>query len=89
MIDTKFRRDMVASKFKILEVLIYFLLQKVKRLSMPTLTPLFINSVAATIANFLLGMCNCTVDSDVGMGDFLLMLGILHMCRHVHKYLHA
>ena len=87
MIDTKFRRDMVLIYF--LEVLIYFLLQKVKRLPMPTLTPLFINSVAVTIAKFLLGMCNYTADSDVGMGDFLLMLGIMHMCRHVHKYLHA
>ena len=25
---------------------------------------------------FLFGMCDCTVDSDVGTGDFSLVLGI-------------
>ena len=33
-------------------------------------------SVAVATANFLFGMCNYTVDSDVGVGDFSLVLGI-------------
>ena len=35
-----------------------------------------ITSVAVTIAKFIFGMCDCTVDSDVGMGDFSLKEGI-------------
>ena len=29
-------------------------------------------------------MCDCTVDSDVGTSDFLLVLGILQVSAHVH-----
>ena len=47
-----------------------------------------VTCVAVVTAKFLFGMCNCTVDSDVGTGDFLLMLGIFHMCGHVHMQLH-
>ena len=43
-----------------------------------------VNSVAVVIAKFLFGMCDCTVHSDVGTVDFSLVLGTLHMCRHVH-----
>ena len=33
-------------------------------------------------------MCNCMVDSDFGTGDFLLVMGILHVCGHVHVRSH-
>ena len=33
---------------------------------------------------FLFGMCDCTVDSDVGTCNFTLLLGILHFCGLVH-----
>ena len=42
-----------------------------------------VTSVAITTAKFLFGMCNCTVDSDVGMYNFLLVLGILWTYAHV------
>ena len=32
-----------------------------------------VNSAAVVTMNFVSGMCDCTVDSDVGMGDFLLV----------------
>ena len=38
---------------------------------------------------FLFSMCNCMIDSDVGMDDFSLLLGILHMCGHMHVQLHV
>ena len=34
------------------------------------------------------GMCDCTVDSDVGRGDFSLVQGILHVCGHTYVELH-
>ena len=37
---------------------------------------------------FPFGMCHCTVSSDVGTGDFLLLLGILHVCTHVRRASH-
>ena len=40
--------------------------------------------VAVATTKFLFGMCDCTVDIDVGTGDFSLVLGILHVCAHVH-----
>ena len=40
-------------------------------------------SVAVATTQFLFGMCDCIVDSNVGVGDCLLMLGILHMCGHM------
>ena len=41
-----------------------------------------VTSVAVVTTKFLFGMCNCTVGEDVGTGDFPLVLGILHACRH-------
>ena len=38
-----------------------------------------VTSVALMTTKFLLRICDCTVDSDVGTGDFLLMLRILHV----------
>jgi len=35
--------------------------------------------VAVATTKFLFGTCDCTVDSDVGTGDFSLVLGILHV----------
>ena len=43
-----------------------------------------VTSIAVPTTKFLFGMCNCTVDSDVGIGSFSLLLGILHMCGHMH-----
>ena len=43
-----------------------------------------VTSVAVTTTKFLLGMCNCTINSDVDTGDFSLVLRILHVCGHVH-----
>ena len=31
---------------------------------------------------FLSGTCDCVVDSDVGTGNFLLVLKILHVSGH-------
>ena len=36
-------------------------------------------SFAVSITKFLFGKCDCTTDNDVVMGDFSLMLGILHV----------
>ena len=33
-------------------------------------------------------MCDCTVDSDVGTGNFSLVQGILHICGHTHMRWH-
>ena len=38
-----------------------------------------ITNAAVATAKFLFGMCDCTVDIDVGTGDFSLVLGILHV----------
>ena len=40
-------------------------------------------SVAAATAKFLFGMCSDMANSDVDMGDFLLVLGNLHVYGHV------
>jgi len=40
--------------------------------------------VAVTTMKFLFGMCDCTVDSDVGTGYFWLVLEILLMFGRVH-----
>ena len=37
---------------------------------------------------FLFCLCDCTVDSNVGKGEFLLMPGILHVCRLAHVRSH-
>ena len=38
-------------------------------------------SVALETTKFLFGICDCTVDSDVGRSDTLLGLGILQACE--------
>ena len=43
---------------------------------------LIVTSVAVVITKFLFGMCDCMVDSDIGTGDFLLVLEILYTCGH-------
>ena len=48
-----------------------------------------VTSVALVTTKSLFGMCDCTVDSDVGTGDFLLVLGILHVCGHAHVRSHV
>ena len=37
--------------------------------------------VAAATKKLLFGTCDSTVESDVGTGDFSLVLGILYVCR--------
>ena len=44
-----------------------------------------VTSVAVATTKFLLGMCDCTVDNDVGTGDFSLVLEILHVRSHVSQ----
>ena len=46
-------------------------------------------SVAIAKTKLLFGMHDCTVDSDVGTGDFSLVLGILRMCGHAHVQSHV
>ena len=48
-----------------------------------------VNSVAVAATKFFSGMCDCTVDSDVGTGDFLLVLGLLHVCGYAHVRSHV
>ena len=43
-----------------------------------------VTGVEVAITKFLFGTCDCTLDSDVGTGDFSLVFGILHLCGHVH-----
>ena len=40
--------------------------------------------VAVVTVRFLVGVCDWTVDSDVGKGDFSLVLGILHLCEYAY-----
>ena len=48
-----------------------------------------VTSVAIATTSFLFGTCDGTVNSDVGMDDFSLMWGILHMCGHTHLQSHV
>ena len=41
-------------------------------------------SVAVEAMKFLFGMCDGTVDSDVGTENFSPVPGILHACGHAH-----
>ena len=41
-----------------------------------------VTSVAVATKKFLAGMCDCTVYSDAGTGDFSLVLGILQVWGH-------
>ena len=48
-----------------------------------------VTSVAVATTKFLLGMCDCTTDSDAGTGHFSLALAILHMCGHAYVRSHV
>jgi len=43
-------------------------------------------SVAVATTKLLLGMCDCTIGSDVGTGNFSLLLGMLQMCMDTRMY---
>ena len=43
--------------------------------------------MAVEAAKFLFGMCDCTVYSDVGTGDFSLVPGMWRMCGHMHMHM--
>ena len=47
-----------------------------------------VNKVAVVTMKFLFHMCDCKVDNEAGTGDFLLMLGTLHMYGQVHMQSH-
>jgi len=47
-----------------------------------------VTSVAVVTMKFLIGMCNCMADSDVGKSNLLLVMGILHMCVDMHTCNH-
>ena len=38
-----------------------------------------VTSVAVVTKKFLFGTCNCMVNSYVGIGDLLFLLGVLHV----------
>ena len=46
-------------------------------------------SVAVARTKSLFGMRNCMVNSNVGMGDFLLVLGSLQVCEYAHVRSHV
>ena len=43
-----------------------------------------VTNVAVATTELPFGMGDYTVDSDVDTSDFSLVLGILHVCGHVH-----
>ena len=47
------------------------------------------SSVAVATKKFLFGMCDCTVSSNAGTGDFSLVLGVLYVCGHAHVRSHV
>ena len=46
------------------------------------------SSVVPT-TKFLFAACDCTVDGDVGTGEFSLALRILHLCGYTHVQAHV
>ena len=48
-----------------------------------------VTSFAVVTTMFLFGMGDCTVDSDIGMSNLSLVLGILHKGGHVHAQSHV
>ena len=48
-----------------------------------------ITSVAVATTRFLFGMCNCTLDNDVGTNDISHVLVILHICGLAHVRSHV
>ena len=47
-----------------------------------------VTSIIVAIAKFLFGMCDCKVDSNVGVIKFWLVLGILYVCGLEHVLSH-
>ena len=47
-----------------------------------------VTGAVVVTAELLFGMCNCTVESDVGSCDFSLVLGIPHVCVDAHMKSH-
>ena len=48
-----------------------------------------VTSVAVATTKLLFGMCDCMVNSDVGMGDFSLTLEISQVCGHEYVGSHV
>ena len=48
-----------------------------------------VTCLAVAIKKSLFGMCDCTIDSDVGTGNFSLVVGILQVCGHAHVRSHV
>ena len=48
-----------------------------------------VTCVAVATTKLLLGLCNCTVDRNIGTGDLKLVLGILQVCGYVHVWSHV
>ena len=48
-----------------------------------------VTNVAVRTTKFPFGMCDCTLDSNVGMVDILLVLRNLHICGHTHVRSHV
>ena len=74
----------------------FFLLKHVKCLHKDKTRPsrvlnakVTVSSVAVATTKFPFGMCNGTVESDVGKGVFSLELGILHVTGHAHVRSHV
>ena len=47
-----------------------------------------VTSVAVVTMKFLFGMCDCSVDSDIGTSNYSSVLEILHMCGYAHVRSH-
>ena len=47
-----------------------------------------VSAVAVETMKFQFGISDCTVDSDVGTGNFLHVLGNLHVCGYAHVRSH-
>ena len=43
----------------------------------------------AVVTEFQIGVCDCKVDNDIGMGDLSLVLEIFHVCGHAHVRSHV
>ena len=48
-----------------------------------------VSTVAVATTKSLFGMCDGTVDNDVGTGDVSLVKEILHLCGYAHVRSHA
>ena len=48
-----------------------------------------VTNVAVGTTYLLLGTCDCTVNSDVGTGDFSFARGIMQVCGHAHVRSHV